>query len=140
MNIRRFRDVVIAQLAIAGVTLAAVAIVGVELSAHHSFAAFDMSKEQTITGVVSRFDWTNPHTFIWVDVTNDKGVVETWAIEGMSPNYLGRRGWSKNSVKPGEKITVTVRPLKEGKTGGMFIRAQIGDRVLMPTGAPTDER
>jgi hypothetical protein len=115
-------------------------IASVELSAHHSFAAFDMSKEQTITGVVSRFDWTNPHTFIWVDVTNEKGVVETWAIEGMSPNYLGRRGWSKNSVKPGEKITVSIRPLKEGKTGGMFIRAQIGDRVLMPTGAPTDER
>jgi hypothetical protein len=113
---------------------------GAKLSAHHSFAAFDMSKEQTITGVVSRFDWTNPHTFIWVDVTNDKGVVETWAIEGMSPNYLGRRGWSKNSVKPGDKITVSIRPLKEGKTGGMFIRAQIGDRVLMPTGAPTDER
>jgi uncharacterized protein DUF6152 len=120
--------------------IAAVAMTAATLSAHHSFAAFDMSEVKTITGVVSRFDWTNPHTFIWVDVTNDKGVVESWAIEGMSPNYLGRRGWSKNSVKPGDKITVTVRPLKEGKTGGMFIRAQIGDRVLMPTGTPTDER
>jgi uncharacterized protein DUF6152 len=119
---------------------AAVVMTAATLSAHHSFAAFDMSEVKTITGVVSRFDWTNPHTFIWVDVTNDKGVVESWAIEGMSPNYLGRRGWSKNSVKPGDKITVTVRPLKEGKTGGMFIRAQIGDRVLMPTGTPTDER
>ena len=135
MNIRRFRDLVIGSVVVGGL-----AIGSVELSAHHSFAAFDMSKEQTITGVVSRFDWTNPHTFIWVDVTNDKGVIETWAIEGMSPNYLGRRGWSKNSVKPGEKITVSIRPLKEGKTGGMFIRAEIGDRVLMPTGAPTDER
>jgi hypothetical protein len=108
------------------------------LSAHHSFAVFDMTQEKTITGVVSKFEWTNPHTFIFVDVPNDKGVVETWAIEGMSPNYLGRRGWSKNSVKPGEKITVSVRPLKEGKPGGMFIRAQIGDRVLMPTGAATE--
>jgi len=135
MDIRRFRD-----LAIGGLAVAALALGGVELSAHHSFAAFDMSKEQTITGVVSRFDWTNPHTFIWVDVTNDKGAVETWAIEGMSPNYLGRRGWSKNSVKPGDKITVSIRHLKEGKAGGMFIRAQIGDRVLMPTGTPTDER
>jgi hypothetical protein len=120
--------------------IAALAMAGATLSAHHSFAAFDMTKEQTITGVVSRFDWTNPHTFIWVDVTNDKGVTESWAIEGMSPNYLGRRGWSKTSVKPGEKITISIRPLKEGKTGGMFIRAQIGDRVLMPTGTPTDER
>ena len=124
----------------AGLITGGLAIGGVSLSAHHSFAAFDMSKEQTITGVVSRFDWTNPHTFIWVDVTNEKGVTESWAIEGMSPNYLGRRGWSKNSVKPGDKITVSIRPLKEGKTGGMFIRAQIGDRVLMPTGTPTDER
>ena len=124
-----------------GVFLTAVlALAGAQLSAHHSFAVFDMTQQKTITGVVSKFEWTNPHTFIWLDVPNDKGVVESWAIEGMSPNYLGRRGWSKNSVKPGEKITVSVRPLKEGKPGGMFIRAQIGDRVLMPTGAPTDER
>ena len=120
--------------------MAMLANAGLTLSAHHSFAVFDMSSEQTITGVVSKFEWTNPHTFIFVDVANDKGVTETWAIEGMSPNYLGRRGWSKNSVKPGDKITVSVRPLKEGKPGGMFIRAQIGDRVLMPTGTPTDER
>ncbi len=126
------------RLVIAALAFSTIATISV--SAHHSFAAFDMTQEKTITGVVSRFDWTNPHTFIWVDVVNDKGVTESWAIEGMSPNYLGRRGWSKNSVKPGEKITVSVRPLKEGKTGGMFIRAQIGDRVLMPTGAPTDER
>ncbi len=140
MKIWRFGDLVISKLVIAAVAIGVLSFATAELSAHHSFAAFDMSKEQTITGVVSRFDWTNPHTFIWVEVTNDKGVVETWAIEGMSPNYLGRRGWSKNSVKPGDKITVSIRPLKEGKTGGMFIRAQIGDRVLMPTGTPSDER
>ncbi len=124
-----------------GVSLISCLVIGASpLSAHHSFAVFDMTQEKTITGVVSKFEWTNPHTFIFVDVPNDKGVVESWAIEGMSPNYLGRRGWSKNSVKPGEKITVSVRPLKEGKPGGMFIRAQVGDKVLMPTGAPTDER
>ena len=121
-----------------GLLIALLAISGGRLSAHHSFAVFDMTQEKTISGVVSKFEWTNPHTFIFVDVPNDKGVVETWAIEGMSPNYLGRRGWSKNSVKPGEKITVSVRPLKEGKPGGMFLRAQIGDRVLMPTGASAE--
>src|SRR2546430_779900 len=83
-----------------------------------SFAVFDMTQEKTLTGVVSKFEWTNPHTFIFVDVPTDKGV-ETWAIEGMSPNYLGRRGWSKNSVRPGDRIAVSVRPLKEGKPGGM---------------------
>src|ERR1051326_9601914 len=113
------------RLVIAG-SIAALAISAATLSAHHSFAAFDMSKEQTLTGVVSRFDWTNPHTFIWVDVTNDKGVVETWAIEGMSPNYLGRRGWSKNSVKPGDKITSSIGPPKKGKTGGVFFPGRVG--------------
>jgi hypothetical protein len=108
------------------------------LSAHHSFAVFDMTSEKTITGTVSKFEWTNPHTFIFVDAPNDKGVMETWAIEGMSPNYLGRRGWSKTSVKPGDKITVTVRPLKDGKSGGMFVRALLDGKTLMPTGQPTE--
>jgi hypothetical protein len=108
------------------------------LSAHHSFAVFDMTSERTITGTVSKFEWTNPHTFIFVDAPNDKGVMETWAIEGMSPNYLGRRGWSKTSVKPGDKITVTVRPLKDGKAGGMFVRALLDGKTLMPTGQPTE--
>jgi hypothetical protein len=108
------------------------------LSAHHSFAVFDMTAEKTITGTVSKFEWTNPHTFIFVDVPNDKGVIETWAIEGMSPNYLGRRGWSKTSVKPGDKITMTVRPLKDGKAGGMFVRALVDGKMLMPTGQPTE--
>jgi len=116
----------------------ALAAAGVSLSAHHSFAVFDMASEKTITGTVSKFEWTNPHTFIFVDVPNDKGVIETWAIEGMSPNYLGRRGWSKTSVKPGDKITMTVRPLKDGKAGGMFVRAMVDGKVLMPTGTPTE--
>ena len=117
---------------------AAVDRLAASLSAHHSFAVFDMTSEKTITGTVSKFEWTNPHTFIFVDAPNDKGVIETWAIEGMSPNYLGRRGWSKTSVKPGDKITVTVRPLKDGKTGGMFVRALVDGKTLMPTGQPTE--
>lgn len=121
-----------------GLVIAALSIAGASLSAHHSFAVFDMTSEKTITGTVSKFEWTNPHTFIFVDAPNDKGVMETWAIEGMSPNYLGRRGWSKTSVKPGDKITVTVRPLKEGKPGGMFVRALVDGKTLMPSGQPTE--
>jgi uncharacterized protein DUF6152 len=121
-----------------GLVIAALSIAGATLSAHHSFAVFDMTSEKTITGTVSKFEWTNPHTFIFVDAPNDKGVMETWAIEGMSPNYLGRRGWSKTSVKPGDKITITVRPLKDGKAGGMFIRALVDGKMLMPTGQPTE--
>jgi hypothetical protein len=122
----------------AAVVFAGVAAAQVSLPAHHSFAVFDITSERTVTGTVSKFEWTNPHTFIFVDVPNDKGVVETWAIEGMSPNYLGRRGWSKTSVKPGDKITITVRPLKDGKAGGMFVRALLDGKTLLPTGQPTE--
>src|SRR5690349_10183962 len=76
----------------------------VVVTAHHSFAPFDMSKEKTITGTVTKFEWTNPHSWIWLEVSNDKGGVETWGVEGMSPNYLARRGWTKSTLKPGDKV------------------------------------
>jgi hypothetical protein len=97
------------------------------LSAHHSFAPFNMDTEKTISGTVKKFDWTNPHTWIWVDVANDKGGVDTWGIEGMSPNFLGRRGWTKNSLKAGDKVTIVIRPLRDGSPGGMFVRATLAD-------------
>lgn len=124
----------------AGVLAAVVvAALGASLAAHHSFAPFDLTSERTITGTVNRFEWTNPHSWIWVDVPNDKGGTDTWGIEGMSPNYLARRGWTKSTIKPGQKITVVVRPLKNGQTGGMFVRATLADgTVLMQTGNPKD--
>ena len=115
------------------------AAAGITVSAHHSFAPFDLSMEKTITGTVSRFEWTNPHSWIWVDVPNEKGGVDSWAVEGMSPNYLARRGWSKSTLKPGEKVTISVRPLRNGQNGGMFVRATLADgRVLTQTGQPKD--
>jgi len=109
------------------------------VAAHHSFAPFNMESEKTVSGTVKKFDWTNPHTWIWLDVPNDKGAVETWGIEGMSPNYLGRRGWTKNSLKPGDKVSIVVRPMRDGSPGGMFVRATLADgRELRQTGQPTD--
>jgi hypothetical protein len=130
-----FRYLIVAALTLCGVVLAA----GVTATAHHSFAPFDMTMEKTISGTVSRFEWTNPHSWIWVDVPNGKGGVDSWAIEGMSPNYLARRGWSKTTLKPGDKVTIAVRPLRSGENGGMFVRATLADgRVLTQSGQPTD--
>ena len=88
--------------------------------AHHSYSAFDMTGERTVTGIVKKFDYTNPHSWIWLDVTNEQGEVETWGFEGMSPNYLSRRGWSRTTLKPGDKVSITFHPLKDGK-GGSFV-------------------
>jgi hypothetical protein len=95
--------------------------------AHHSFAMFDTSKQVDLAGTVTRFEWTNPHTFIWVAVEK-QGKVENWAIEGQSPNFLGRRGWSRNTLKPGDKVTVSISPLRSGETGGMF------QKITLPNG------
>jgi hypothetical protein len=124
-------------------TLALVAIgavlAGRDTLAHHSFAPFNMSSEKTIVGTVKQWDWTNPHTWLWIDVANDKGGMDTWGIEGMSPNYLARRGWSKSTLKAGDKITVVVRPMRDGSAGGMFVRATMADgKVMQQTGQPTD--
>lgn len=130
-----FRYVIVPVLVLCGLVL----VTGVTATAHHSFAPFDLTKEKTISGTVSRFEWTNPHSWIWVDVPNDKGGVDSWAVEGMSPNYLARRGWTKTTLKPGDKVTILVRPLRNGDNGGMFVRATLADgRVLTQTGQPTD--
>lgn len=107
--------------------IAAVLIMaGTQARAHHSFSAFNTETEKTITGTVNRFEWTNPHTWIWVDV-NEGGKVVTWGVEGMSPNYLSRRGWTKNTFKPGDKVTLTIRPMRDGSPGGMFVRGILAD-------------
>jgi hypothetical protein len=130
-----FRYLIVPVLTLCGLVLAA----GATATAHHSFAPFDLTMEKTITGTVSKFEWTNPHSWIWVDVPNEKGGLDSWAVEGMSPNYLARRGWTKTTLKPGDKVTIAVRPLRSGENGGMFVRATLADgRVLTQSGQPKD--
>jgi len=104
---------------------------------HHAAApVFDMNAEKTVTGVVKQVDWTNPHIWIWLEVQNASGQAETWGFEGMSPNFLARRGWTRTSLMPGMRITVTFRPLRDGKAGGMFMTGKLDDgKVLTSAGA-----
>jgi hypothetical protein len=99
--------------------------------AHHSFTVFDATKQVTLTGTIKEFQWTNPHTFTWIEVPNPAAGDETWGIEGMSPNYLGRRGWSKNTLKPGDKVSIVINPLKDGSKGGTFLRCTLADGTVM---------
>jgi hypothetical protein len=130
---------IIRRLVFSGVMTASLAAAGVTVTAHHSFAPFDLTVEKTIAGTVNRFEWTNPHSWIWVDVPNGKGGIDTWAVEGMSPNFLARRGWTKSTLKFGDKVTIALRPMKNGQNAGMFVRVTLADgRVLTQVDQPKD--
>ena len=98
--------------ALVGVLLAITAARG--LSAHHSFAAeFDANKPVTLTGAVTKLEWANPHIWVYLDVTGAQGA-QHWQCEGGAPNTLTRNGWSRDSLKPTEQITVHGFLAKDG--------------------------
>jgi len=112
--------------------------------AHHSFSAeYDSNQPVTLKGVVKELKWTNPHAYVYVDVKNDNGKTDTWALETLSPNALARQGWNRDSLKSGDAVTVEVyrakdpRPLKDGSihgNGRSFTLAS-GKRVFVGTSA-----
>lgn len=86
---------------------------------HHSFAAvFDASSSVEVSGVVSKLDWRNPHAWIFIDVTADDGEVENWSFELGSVNGLIRRGWSRNTLKPGDEISISGYRARDGSLRG----------------------
>ncbi len=95
--------------------------------AHHSFAMFERDKEVTLTGTVREFQWTNPHAFIEMDVQGGKGTTEKWSVELNSPNNLTRQGWKSSMLKAGDKVSVTINPLRDGKKGGLFVSVVLPD-------------
>lgn len=81
--------------------------------AHHSFAAEYGSKEITLTGVITKVEWTNPHIYFYIDVKDASGNIQNWAVEGYPPNTLKRTGFSRDDLKIGDTITVTAYPAKD---------------------------
>ena len=99
--------------------------------AHHSPAAFDRTKEVKLVGTVTEFRWQNPHTWIEVLVPDEKGKEVVWGVELTSPTYLIRAGWKSNIIKPGDKVTVVVNPVRSGEPSGIFKSLTLADgRVL----------
>jgi Family of unknown function (DUF6152) len=96
-------------------------------SAHHSFAAFDTSKTVELKGVVVEFQWTNPHSWIEIDVPDAAGKVERWSIELNSPNNLTRQGWSRHDLKLGDAVTLVVNPMRDGRRSGLFKIVTLAD-------------
>lgn len=99
-----------------------------QASAHHSFAAeFDGNSPVNVTGTVIKVDWTNPHTYIFVEVENDEGDYEEWAFEMGSPNGLMRRGWTRNTLEIGTEVIVTGTRARDGSYKGNVQTVVIAD-------------
>lgn len=109
---------------IAAVAMACAALPAV---AHHSFAMFDSTKTTNLEGTVKRFQWTNPHSWIYVTVTDANGNPVDWAIEHGSPSGLARSGWTPKTLTPGMKVKMQVHPLKDGNPGGQFLSVTLPD-------------
>lgn len=127
-------------LRVLGSTLAAAGLLAGSsqlVSAHHSFAMFDTANPITIAGVVTAMQWTNPHAYIEVDVVEGQSK-KHWTIELGSTSILQRAGWKFNSIKPGDRITALVSPLRNGEPGSLLTRVTLPDgRVLANGGGPT---
>jgi hypothetical protein len=119
--------------------LAAAALLVPAADAHHSTAMFEWGKEVKIaSAVVERWDWTNPHTFLFVTIQTPRGP-EHWAFEGMSPNHLGRNGWSKRTLSPGDKIALAYYPLRDGRKGGFDVAVTLpSGQTLRQLGSPSE--
>ena len=79
-----------------------------------------------LKGTIKAFSWQNPHSWMEVEVASE-GKVVTWTVEMTAPSYLVRAGWKSSTVKPGDEVTVTVRPLKNGDPGGLFVSVKLAD-------------
>ena len=108
----------------------------VSLFAHHSAAGVDQTKTVTHEGVVKHFSWANPHSYLEIEVINAKGAPEIWNLEMMPPSYLVKAGWKSSTVKVGDKVTFTARPMRNGDPGGLFVSAKVPDGRTLTQTAP----
>jgi hypothetical protein len=98
--------------------------------AHHSGAGVDRTRTVTVTGIVKDFRWTNPHSWIDLEVTDAKGTA-LWSVEMNPPPFLIRAGWKSTTLKPGDKVSVSLNPIRTGEPGGIFVSVTLPDgRVL----------
>ncbi len=118
---------------LAALLAGAMALAPAIAQAHHSFAMFDQSRQVTVSGTVRDFQWTNPHAFIELEDAQGK----TWGVELNSPNNLVRQGWKRTIVKAGDKISVVLNPLRDGRPGGLFTALTLPDGKVLGNPKPT---
>jgi Family of unknown function (DUF6152) len=113
-------------------------LVTVPLAAHHGAAAFenDPAKRVTVKGTVVEWFWANPHCFLQLDAKGEDGKTVRWVVETSNPPDMVNRGWSKNSLKPGDEVTVTIRPVKSGKPLGSVVQVVLANGTVLSASGP----
>jgi hypothetical protein len=115
------------RLVFAGLVLGAIVLVLRPAVAHHSGAGFNSDEIKEITATIKEFQFTNPHTWIQVIVTNEQGQQEEWSVEWGSPNSLARRGIRPSTFPPGAEVTMRINPMANGSPAGGFVAAKFSD-------------
>jgi len=114
-----------------GVLVAAVAVLGIRVAAHHGAASFDTTRELTLKGTVTEWIWANPHCFLKFDVKNESGNVAHWAVETQAPSTMVQWGWARTSFKAGDEVTVTLQPVKNGAPIGSTRTVTFADGTVL---------
>jgi uncharacterized protein DUF6152 len=110
-------------------------IVSGPLLAHHANAVFDVGKRVTVRGIVTEWFWANPHCLLRFDVKDDNGQVVRWVAETQAPPNMIPFGWTKQSFKPGDEVTLTLEPVKNGQPLGRILQAVLPDGRTLVAGA-----
>lgn len=100
-------------------------------AAHHSTAAYDFNSSVTIEGTVRSFQWANPHNYIQLTVVDSSGRVREWSIEAGTPATATRHGWTRNTLKPGDKVTLVIAPMRDGSPGGTLRTARLPNGKIL---------
>lgn len=120
----------------AAIVAVASLVLGNEAQAHHSFAMFDSDHQIKLSGTVADFRWANPHVYIELAALDSTGETRRWTIECANPGILNRIGWKFNMIKPNDKITVIVAPLRTGEPGALLKQVTLPDGRKFGNGGP----
>ena len=116
---------------VTSLVFAAVLLCAGPAQSHHSNVEYEVTKVITVTGVVTEFEWVNPHTWLHITVADGKGGKVVWLAEGRAPGILLRAGWTKSSLKFGETVTVDMSPAKNGTLKAIIARVTKADGTIL---------
>jgi hypothetical protein len=123
-----------------GFAVPAIAGLAMPALAHHSFAQFDDTRSVTLNGTATAFQWTNPHGYLELDTADGAGATKHYTLELTSPNMMSRGGWTSRTIKPGDKVTAIMSPLRDGRPGGLLLEVVLPSGKHMLPGVPNADR